>query len=126
MENSQQNKSMEKEKSKLFVFYKIHKKRNQSVLVNDVKHEILIDGYISIDVRLSIIRNVITKTIKLCYFSGPQYCVGTNNKKNCKRVYERYEVPKKYSKEYDKLKLLYNNFIEDYSKTNNVSLPLIF
>lgn len=114
------------EKTKLFVFYKINKKQNQSVIVNDVKHEILIDGYISIDVRLSIVRNVISRTTKLCYFSGPQYCVGTNKKNNCKRVYERYEVPKKYSKEYEKLKLLYNNYIEEYSKSNNVSLPLIF
>lgn len=116
MENSQ----------KLFVTYKIHKKKLYSIVHNNVEHALLIDGYLDMDIKLSVIQNKITETIKLCYFKGPNYCAGSRLNYSKKLIYEKHEIPKKYQKYFDKLVKLYNNYLEEDSKQNNKSNILIF
>ena len=112
------------EKSKLFVFFKV-KNLKTCYVVNNVLHQTLIDGYIDMNLKFALIQNTITGTVKLSYLTGPKYCSGSDLKFSKHIVYEKHKIPKKYQKYYEKLRLLYNNHLEELSKETNKSYILI-
>lgn len=68
-------------------------------------------GYYPFDVKISyciFISGEKINTEFMIYRSGKKYCIGSTKKNSISKLYEDYLIPKKYLKDFNSLRKLYN------------------